>query len=261
MNRSHAPVLVVSAVVVIIGACASGAGATPPGTPFASQSSAPSTPASSPSISLPVTTPDAAAALVIASDPWFAGIGKRDPNMIGACCWYTATAAGDGSFQVNIEIGWGDCPSGCIEKHDWTYTVAADGTVKLDRETGPAVPPGSDGGGGTGTGTADGGLPSGPGIAGQALAGPTCPVVTPGDPGCNDRPVAGATILIRDSNGTVVAELTTDAAGRFQAVLPPGTYRVVPQPVEGFMGTASAIDVTVGGSFQVVQISYDTGIR
>jgi hypothetical protein len=254
-------VLVLSAVVVIIGACASGAGATPPATPATSPSVAASAPASSPSIALPVTTPDAAAALVIASDPRFAGIGKRDANMIGACCWYSASAAGDGSFQVNIEIGWGDCPSGCIEKHDWTYTVAVDGTIKLVRETGPAVPPGSDGGGGTGTATGDGGLPAGPGIAGQALAGPTCPVVTPGDPGCNDRPVNGATILIRDANGTVVAELTTDAAGRFQVVLPPGSYRVEPQPVEGFMGTAPSIDVMVGGTFQVVQISYDTGIR
>jgi Carboxypeptidase regulatory-like domain len=261
MNRSHAPVLVLSAIVVIIGACASGAGATSPATPATSPSAAPSAPAPSPSIALPISTPDAAAALVIASDSRFAGIGKRDPNMIGACCWYSATAAGDGSFQVTIEIGWGDCPSGCIEKHDWMYTVAAHGTVKLDRETGPAVPPGSDGGGGTGTATGDGGMPAGPGIAGQALAGPTCPVVTPGDPGCNDRPVNGATILIRDANGTVVAELTTDATGHFQVVLPPGTYRIEPQPVEGFMGTASAIDVTVGGSFQVVQISYDTGIR
>jgi hypothetical protein len=73
--------------------------------------------------------------------------------------------------------------------------------------------------------------------------------------------VPGATILIRDARGTVVAQLATDANGRFQVVVPPGAYRVEPQPVEGLMGTAGTVDVTVGGTFQVVEISYDTGIR
>jgi hypothetical protein len=115
---------------------------------------------------------------------------------------------------------------------------------------------------GTGGGTGGGGvLPSGPGIAGRALAGPTCPVVRVGDPACNDRPVSGATILIRDAAGTVVAQMTTDADGRFQVGLPPGPYRIEPQPVEGLMGTASTLDVTVGATYKVVDISYDTGIR
>ena len=198
---------------------------------------------------------------MIASDARFKGVGKKDPNVIGGCCFYEAAANGDGSFAVAIEIGWGDCPSGCTERHHWFYTVAADGTVAPQREDGPPVP--ADAGGGSAGGSAgDGGiLPAGPGIAGQALAGPTCPVVKPGDPNCNDRPVAGATILIRDATGTVVAQMTTDAVGRFQVSLPPGDYRVEPQPVEGLMGGAEGIDVTVGGTFKEVQISYDTGIR
>jgi hypothetical protein len=104
-------------------------------------------------------------------------------------------------------------------------------------------------------------LPGGPGIAGQALAGPTCPVVRPGDSNCNDRPVAGATILIRDAGGTVVAQVTTDANGRFQVAVPPGSYRIEPQQVTGLMGTASPINVTVGSALETVKVAYDTGIR
>jgi hypothetical protein len=104
-------------------------------------------------------------------------------------------------------------------------------------------------------------LPGGPGIVGQALAGPTCPVVRPGDSNCNDRPVAGATILIRNAGGTVVAQLKTDGNGRFQVALAAGPYRIEPQPVTGLMGTASPINVTVGSALKTVNISYDTGIR
>jgi Carboxypeptidase regulatory-like domain len=255
MTRLPARLLLLPILLLLAGACSS-AGATPiptgPPSPSPSQSSP---------VALPVTTPDAAAQLVIASDARFAGIGKKDPNLIGACCFYEATAGGDGSFAVTIEIGWGDCPAGCTDRHRWFYTVAADGTLVLVREEGSPVPDGVGGGGSGGDGVGGGILPGGPGIAGQALAGPTCPVVRPGDPSCNSRPVAGATILIRDATGTVVAQMTTDADGRFQVKVPPGDYRIEPQPVEGLIGGAEPIDVTVGADFKVVQLSYDTGIR
>ena len=260
MNRPFAPAILLSTVLVIVSACASGAAATPPAAPTGSPSAPPSAPSSpAPSLTLPITTPDAAAALVIASDARFAGIGPRDPNMIGGCCWYSAVALGNGSFQVAIEIGWGDCPAGCTSKHDWLYTVGSDGTVALAQESGPAVPAGT--GGGAATASGFDGLPAGPGIAGRALAGPTCPVVKPGDSACDGRPVAGAEILIRDDHGTVVAQLETDSTGRFWVVMPPGNYRLEPQPVAGLMGTAKVVDVTVGGTFEIVQIAYDTGIR
>ena len=123
--------------------------------------------------------------------------------------------------------------------------------MTLKSEDGPPVP----------AGTGGGILPGGPGIAGQALAGPTCPVVQPGVSSCIDRPVAGAAILIRDASGTVVAQVMTDANGRFQVGLPPGPYRAEPQPVQGLIGTAGTIDVTVGSAFETVRIGYDTGIR
>ena len=41
---------------------------------------------------------------MIASNPRFSGIPKEDPSLIGACCFYQATARGDGS-QVALEEG------------------------------------------------------------------------------------------------------------------------------------------------------------
>ena len=99
------------------------------------------------------------------------------------------------------------------------------------------------------------------GISGIALAGPTCPVERPGDPACAPRPVAGATILIRDATGADVATIVTDAAGRFQVALPPGVYTVVGQPVEGLMGNPAPLDVEVAEGDVTIELSYDTGIR
>ena len=42
-----------------------------------------------------------------------------------------------------------------------------------------------------------------------------------------------------------------------------GEYRLVPQPVEGLMGTAAALEIVVadGAPGEPVTIGYDTGIR
>jgi hypothetical protein len=96
-----------------------------------------------------VTTPDEAAQLVIALDPRFTGIGPKNPDVIGGCCFYQAMAT-DTGFRVNIELGWGDCPSGCINNHRWSYDVAPDGTTTLLSETGDPVPSGGLGGSGKG---------------------------------------------------------------------------------------------------------------
>ena len=95
-----------------------------------------------------------------------------------------------------------------------------------------------------------------------------------------DQPLSGATVTFymlttvfgerlmkagdafTDATGTVVAEATTDADGVYAIDLPPGYYHVVPQPVEGLLGTAASVDVTtVANSTTVVDFSYDTGIR
>jgi len=101
-------------------------------------------------------------------------------------------------------------------------------------------------------------------LTGIVLAGPTCPVVRdPPDPACEDRPVAGAEIVAVGAQGQEVARASSDAEGGFSLALPVGEYQLVPQPVEGLMGTASptAIVVVEGARLEPVTILYDTGIR
>jgi hypothetical protein len=101
-------------------------------------------------------------------------------------------------------------------------------------------------------------------ISGRVTAGPTCPVVKePPDSNCADRPVEGAVILILAASGDQVARLVSDATGAFSGSLAPGTYRLVPQAVEGLMGTAQEqrVVVTDGEPLNDVVVSYDTGIR
>ena len=101
-------------------------------------------------------------------------------------------------------------------------------------------------------------------IRGVALAGPTCPVVTqPPDPACDDRPVAGAEIEVRNAAGESVARVTTAEDGSFSVVVSAGRYELQPQPVEGLLGTASQVEVVVleGVDPDPVTVVYDTGIR
>lgn len=102
----------------------------------------------------------------------------------------------------------------------------------------------------------------GTGLGIAALAGPTCPVETLGDPACAPRPVAGATVTILDGQGTSVATVVLDAQGSAIVALPAGNYVVKAQPAAGLMGTPEAMKVTVvGGALTPIVLSYDTGIR
>jgi hypothetical protein len=202
-----------------------------------------------------VTTPAQAVARVVATEPRLTGIESFDTGLIGQSSWYTVEpASGVGAFVVTVQVGWGDCPAGCINEHSWVFAVAPDGAVSVVSESGPAVPadawPSPLGAGRTGVG-------------GVALAGPVCPVETvPPDPGCAPRPVAGAVIVIRDAGGSEVARAMTGADGSFFAELPAGDYVVEPQPVEGLMGTAVPLEVSVvDGLPSEVKLDYDTGIR
>ena len=101
-------------------------------------------------------------------------------------------------------------------------------------------------------------------LSGIVLAGPTCPVVRdPPDPACEDRPVAGAAIVAVDAQGQEVGRANTDADGMFSLALAAGEYQLVPQPVEGLLGTAppNSIVVVDGAPLEPVTIVYDTGIR
>jgi hypothetical protein len=106
-------------------------------------SASPSTqPTPTPVGSTGVTTLDEAAAVVIASDPRFAGVTKYDPNLIGASRWWEGKTTSTG-YEVTITIGWGDCPAGCIQKHVWTYAVTPAGEASLVSEAGDPLPEGS----------------------------------------------------------------------------------------------------------------------
>jgi hypothetical protein len=101
-------------------------------------------------------------------------------------------------------------------------------------------------------------------ITGMVTAGPVCPVVSdPPDPECEDRPVARAEIVVRDASGDEVARARSADDGTFSVSVAPGRYELVPQPVEGLMGTAAPVEVTVveGAPGQRIEIGYDTGIR
>jgi hypothetical protein len=91
-------------------------------------------------------------------------------------------------------------------------------------------------------------------------------VARPGDPSCTDRPVKGAVIVATGANGDEVARATSEADGSYDLPLPAGHYTLVPQPVDGILGTAPAVTVDVpeatGPPEPVrVDIVYDTGIR
>lgn len=89
-----------------------------------------------------VASPEAAAALVIATDPRFAGTIKLTPDIIGASRWWEAEPLARRGFRITVTIGWGDCPAGCIDRHTWTYDVSADGDVVFVGETGDPLPSG-----------------------------------------------------------------------------------------------------------------------
>ncbi len=94
------------------------------------------------------------------------------------------------------------------------------------------------------------------------VAGPTCPVVSdPPDPTCADRPVEGAELIVQGPDGSEVARVTSDAEGRATLHLAAGSYTLVPQPVEGLLGTAAEVAITVDGALEPIIVAYDTGIR
>ena len=192
-----------------------------------------------------VTTAEQAAALVLAQDARFKDIARRDPDLIGQGSWWDVAATASG-YEVTIQIGWDDCPAGCISRHTWLYAVGSDGKVTLVSEVGDPLP-------GEGTGS----------VAGRVVAGPVCPVETvPPDPACAPRPVAGATLAIGDAQGKDVAVVVSDANGLFSLTLPPGDYVLTAQPVEGLMGTPEPLSFAVlVGSPVELTVVYDTGIR
>jgi hypothetical protein len=96
------------------------------------------------------------------------------------------------------------------------------------------------------------------GIAGDVILQPVSPVARPGS--TNSRPYQ-ALIGVVDKAGRTIAEVRSDAAGRFEIVLEPGTYLVRPEST-AIYPHAPAQTVTVAeGRFTPIHVVYDSGIR
>jgi len=124
--------LALAVLVTSLAACGSGAAPTASPAPTVRPTPTP--------IVARVATPGDAAALVIATNPMFAGTMELRPDAIGASRWWTAEPLASGGYRVELTVGWGDCPAGCIERHVWTFDVDASGSLKLVSETGNPVP-------------------------------------------------------------------------------------------------------------------------
>jgi hypothetical protein len=153
ITRRLPPFALLVAVLLVAAACSSAAAPTQvpvvPPLPSTTPSAAPSddlTPVPGASASAPASDADRAAAAVLATDPHFTNLQPFNADLIGQCCFYVVRETPDG-WAVTVEIGWGDCPAGCIDKHRWTFTVDPAGAVKKTGETGPAVPSGEPSGG------------------------------------------------------------------------------------------------------------------
>jgi len=120
-------------LLLLVAAC--GAGAASP-----SPSPAPTIRPTPTPIAATVGSPADAAALVIATNPMFAGAMELRPDVIGASKYWKAEPLDGGGYRIELTIGWGDCPAGCIERHVWTYDVDASGGLTLVSETGDPVP-------------------------------------------------------------------------------------------------------------------------
>jgi hypothetical protein len=96
------------------------------------------------------------------------------------------------------------------------------------------------------------------GIAGEVILWPVSPVEWPGM--INHRPWQAA-IRITDEAGRTVAQVQSDAGGRFEVMLEPGVYRLHP---ESDVACPRAPEQTVTvqqDGFTPVRITYDSGMR
>ena len=157
------------------------------------------------------------------------------------------------SSWSRCDVGWGDCESGCIDEHSWVYAIGPDGTsrrlrIRLTGATRRVAEPG---------------WSRQDRDRGVAVAGPVCPVErVPPDPACAARPVADATIVIRDASGSV------GRAGRDRRgwlVPRRGPARRLPGRAATGGGSHGRCPGPVGhrrdGPMATVQLDYDTGIR
>jgi hypothetical protein len=100
-------------------------------------------------------------------------------------------------------------------------------------------------------------------LAGDVVAGPTCPVERAEDP-CPPKAVPNREVQILGANNAIVATTMTDSKGHFSVAVAPGTYTVILPIKPGQIGMRQISDVkvsVVAGQIATVKIMLDTGIR
>jgi len=97
------------------------------------------------------------------------------------------------------------------------------------------------------------------GLTGTVLRGPVTPVCTVNVP-CQAPFSAGFTV---DRSGMAVARFRSDSDGRFTVMVPPGTYRVIPEADAPLLAPASQAKVVTvqDAGLTTVTLEFDTGIR
>jgi hypothetical protein len=95
-------------------------------------------------------------------------------------------------------------------------------------------------------------------VTGTVVAGPVSPVARPS--AAATRPVAGATVeALRGSD--IVATARTNAAGRYQLTLQPGTY-VIQAKADRYSSKQPGKTISISaGQTRTIDFVFDTGIR
>jgi hypothetical protein len=101
--------------------------------------------------------------------------------------------------------------------------------------------------------------PTDSGVEGKVLIGPNCPVVQEGQE-CPDKPFQAA-ITINGSDHRMVAQVQTDAEGRFKIPLEPGEYILHPESPNVMPYATEQTFEVEAGKFTQVTVNYDSGIR
>jgi hypothetical protein len=98
------------------------------------------------------------------------------------------------------------------------------------------------------------------GVQGQAMLGPSCPVVQVDNP-CPDEPYAGTLTILAEGSSQVVAQIQADAQGFYRIALAPGHY-LLRRESPGIRPFAADVPFLVQAhQFTRLDVVFDTGIR